>query len=66
MGHLVGRYFTLLLCHNGYTCAIIIVTEMMRDKNGRNIPHLSDPQCKNAVSAFQISCKLISFTLEDS
>ncbi len=24
------------------------------------------PQSKNAVSAFQISCKLLSFTLEDS
>ncbi len=26
----------------------------------------SAPQSKNAVSAFQITCKLLSFTLEDS
>ena len=40
--------------------------EPFLDKKSKNILHTSAPQSKNTVSTFQITCRALSFVLENS
>ena len=58
-----GTFLTSLLK------ALVVVAQLSTQKTQLSTDTskvLSAPQCKNAVSAFQISCQLLSFTLEDT
>ena len=56
-----------LLCYQIKSRSILIANEyfVIISINSRRFDHISALQSKNTVSAFQITNKLLSFTLED-